>query len=211
MSSLKKILTVLSLLLLAAACNKQPVSGNPQAPDAMAGWQTYRNIDFSSTFEFKYPYPKGAGFVQPTYGHLENQVVQVNPNRFQVYQGTNYIDSGFTVSTTGAKNLDACLAVNDSAFQKNAFIQSQIINGATFYKASGTDAAAGNIYNYEAYRTFFSLPLSDYPNNLCLEIDLTVHTANVGNYSKEQHIKELDQSEPMAVLRQMLSTFKFDQ
>ncbi len=211
MISVKKILIVASVMLLAAACGKnqpapvrQDQSPSPQAQQStpvQAGdsqWQTYRYVPYG----FQFDYPKNFAFTDPanynsSLGHGITELVSTdNP-----YPGTNYIESIFSVSGGYAKNLEECLKPLQSGLGPNDFKQAQTINGISFYKASATEGAAGNFYNSTVYRTLHA--------DVCVEVNLVIHTGNIGNYPEEKHIQELDQSKPVTVLDQMLSTFKF--
>ena len=200
---MKKYFTIASILLLAAGCAKtQPVTvinyppaQNQQAtstPDQNAGWQTYRSIQYS----FEFQYPPDFGFNQATNTFLPDYLVQLEPLQNK-HPGTNYAGSSFAVSTGFTKTAHECLA---SQQDKKPLTESKIINGVTFYRDEFTGAAAGNIYDSTLYRTW--------NNTLCLEAALTIHTSNIANFQPGT-VTEVDQSKPMAVLLQILDTFKF--
>ncbi|MDE2311986.1 MAG: hypothetical protein KGJ93_02765 [Patescibacteria group bacterium] len=198
---MKKYLIVAAIVLLAAACNKAmaPQAENPSqfnqqptvAPDSAADWQTYRNLDYG--FEFKYP--SDFAFTQPTYGGLKQEIVQLRPAK-NFYSGTNYVDSAFTVSNDYVSKPAQCFL--DSAGKTLTSVET--INGTKFYTGENVGAAAGNLYNSVIYRTL--------NKDWCTEITLTVHTGNIANYPAGS-VTEVDQNKPLAVLRQMLSTFTF--
>ena len=200
---MKKIIIATSILLLAAGCSKQPttvinyptptptVSATP-TPDAAASWQTYTSIPYS----FEFQYPQDFGFNQVTNSYLSDAVVQLEPIKNN-YPGTNYADSSFGVSTGFAKDASACLVGQQT---KKPLTQTKVVNGVTFYEDTYGGAAAGNFYDSTLYRTL--------RGNLCVEVSLTIHTANIANFEPGT-VTEIDPAKPMAVLLQMLETFKF--
>jgi hypothetical protein len=196
---MRKYIIILSILLLAAACLKQPAvlpvttsstpvsSGNP-----ISKWQVYKN----KSYNFELSYPENFSFQTPTYGALSDQIVQLTPDTNK-YPGTNYDDSAITVSAGFAKDASQCL-VNPN--DNKPLTQTQIINGQVFYVGRATGAGAGNLYSSTIYRIL--------RQTWCTEISLTIHTGNIANYP-EGTVSEVDQSKPMADLLQILSTFKF--
>jgi hypothetical protein len=107
------------------------------------------------------------------------------------------VDSAITVSTGFAKDAGQCLiSPNDS----KPLTQTQTINGQVFYVGTNSGVGAGNIYSSTIYRAL--------RQTLCVEVSLTVHTGNIGNYPQGS-VTEVDQTKPLADLQQILNTFKF--
>ncbi|MFH0852195.1 MAG: hypothetical protein V1845_01125 [bacterium] len=153
--------------------------------------QTYKN----GTDNFQFQYPAEFYFVEPTgYSFLENPLVQIQADATN-FPGTNLGDYAFSVSNQ--YNFPDCLK---SENDKVALTETQVINGVTFYKDTTTGAAAGNLYDSQVYRTV--------RNNWCYELNLTVHTGNIGNYP-EGTVKEVDKNKVFDALNQILVTFKF--
>ncbi len=136
----KHFLIVVAIVLLAAACNQQPVvqsniSGNtttsPSAqtvqtpPTNQANWQTYRNANYS--FEFQYP----SGYAFETGGghnFLEEPVVEMISDA--EYMGTNFSGSSLEVSI--GTDTNKCLT--DVRGGNTSLTEKYSVNGITFYK-----------------------------------------------------------------------------
>ncbi len=203
---MKKIILIASILLLAAGCVKeqpaQVINYPTPTPTPVVtptpvnnDWQTYNYLPNNFTFN----YPKDFGFTQVSNVFLKDPVVQLEPLENK-YASTNYVGSSFAIATGYAKTAAECLVSqrDGKSLMSNAPV---IINGQGFYKDQTTGAAAGNIYSSTLYRTW--------QNSLCLEMVLTIHTGNIANYPTESKVAEVDQTKPMAVLEQIMQTFKF--
>lgn len=201
---MKKILLISTLALLAASCNQQPVTQDndqnqnaqqqqqqqPQQKDT----QTYQN----ATYNFRFDYPTEFKFVDPTYGRLKDQVVQIILGK-QNYTGTNFSDAAFTVSRSNVQNKNECLSTANLE-SGSGFTETETINGVTFYKAETRGAATGNLYDSRLYRT--------YQNNVCFELAETIHTTNVGNYPPGT-VTEVNKDPIWNNLHTITSSFKF--
>lgn len=197
--TISKVLLFGGIALFAAACNaKAPVSpAVPITPPSSMDMtsQTYTN----SSYNFSFTYGDDFSFVTPTYGNLANQVVQVQLGN-SAYPKTNFSDADFTVSQDFAKTQAACLQLSSTAVSKDPFTTTDVINGVTFYTAKGGDAAAGNDYASNIYRTFRGTD--------CIELTETIHTGNIDNYPTGT-VTAIDTTPIQAKLDQILNSFKF--
>ncbi|SRR5258708_3940156 len=185
---MKKFIIASFIVLVAAGCSSQK-----NQPEQL---QTYVN----GTYGFEFMYPATMQFVTATYPNLADKVVQLQIPQ-SAYPGTNFGDAAFSVSAQYAKSLQDCLALNaQGSSQSSNFKSTVIINGIDFYAATSTGAAAGNLYQSNLQRTFAS--------GQCIELNQTIHTANIGNYTPGT-IQEVDKAAVQSQLDAVLQTFKF--
>ncbi len=186
---MKKVFLVFAIALLAVSCSSQ--QNTALKSDKL---QAYRN----ASYNFEFQYPSEFEFVQPEYFSLREPIVQLSLPKEQ-YPKTNFGDAGFAVSYSASKNQKECL---DASFiEKNkSFDRQQVIDGETFYVTAATGAAAGNIYQSRIFRIF--------KDHLCFEIQQTVHTSNIGNYTPGA-VSAVDQAPIWTKLDVILFSFKF--
>ena len=176
---MKKILSILLVAFAAAGCSKaaqtQPTvqvqQKQPAKPSATpAPTQTYKNL----TYGFEFQYPASMGFTTPIYAQLEDKVVQLTIPQAD-YPKTNFGDAAISVSASYAKTLAACLALNPPE-GGDGFKTATKFNGLSFFTTKGGGAGAGNDYATRTYRTYTK-------QQTCIEINETIHTSNIGNYT----------------------------
>lgn len=188
---MRNVLLGATLLLIAAGCNANQQKNN--TPPAQTAIQTYRN----SGWNFEFQYPKSLGFVDATYGSLQNQIVQIQIGQDQ-YPKTNFGDADFTVSLMPTNSQTTCLKTTVPE-NSNAFKDSQVINGVTFYKTTAQGVGLGNVYDSHAYRTW--------ANKICYELTETVHTSRIENYQPGT-VSAVDKNAIWARLDSILNSFK---
>ncbi|HEV2314189.1 MAG TPA: PsbP-related protein [Candidatus Acidoferrales bacterium] len=196
---MKKLSLLTSLMvLLAASSGRKPNQSNNQKPGPAPtpSTQTYSNAKYGFTFE----YPTSMQFVTPTYGNLEDQVVQVEIPK-SAYPGTNFGDAAISVSVQHAKALDDCLALSPPE-GSDGFKTKTTINGVNFYMTNSNGAGAGNFYDSKVYRTLKST------GGVCIEISETIHTSNIDNYTPGT-VTQVSQSDVQAKLDPVVQSFKF--
>jgi hypothetical protein len=189
----KFILLTLGIVLLAAACN-QTTTNNNSGNNNQPALQTYKYAPYN----FEFQYSSDFAFTEPAYAKLTDKVTQL---QFQSgYPNTNFVDAAFSVSAESSPSLQECFLAGQFA-SENGFNQTKNINGTTWNLATTAEAAAGNLYESRVYRTF--------RNNLCFELNETIHTGNIGNYP-EGSVTEVDKNQVWSKLDQILNTFKFN-
>jgi hypothetical protein len=192
---MKKIFLTALLTLFITGCGQTQQTQTP-SPSSTSNFQTYRN----QTYGFVFEYPNDMSFVTPNYANLEDKVVQVQTNR-NLYPKTNFGDAAFSVSTVYAKNLQECLK-SPVVESTGGFKNKQNINGVDFYMATSTGAGAGNFYESKTYRGLVG-------GQLCVELNETVHTSNIGNYEPGT-VTEVPKQPLWDRLDQILKTFKLN-
>lgn len=212
-SSIRLIAFVVLILLVAGGyflvsryrSGKTVQNPGSQSAYNTAGWQTF--ADELNAVEFKYPseFTLQKGDVAPTISWrvdadpavqgIELATVRI-PRDFEV--GTNFGDATFHVGVSNApKAVIGCLK---SDFGRNQATSSATVNGNVFTTFEGSDAAAGNRYDTEAYRLVL--------NGRCYAVDLTVHSTVIENYPPEFGIKPFDRTKVIDLLSAMLGTLK---
>jgi hypothetical protein len=194
---MKKILLFLAgIAMIASACNNNQNTNttNPPPPAQTPVMQTYRY----APYEFEFQYGSEFAFTEPNYANLGTKIVQVQLPQ-TTFSGTNFVDAAFSVSAQNANLQNVCLGF-DAAENVSAFNTTQVINGVTYYKATGSGAAAGNLYESRIYRSW--------RNNTCFELVETLHTGNLGNYPP--NIVAVNKDQVWERLNEILSTFQFN-
>ena len=158
--------------------------------------QTYKN----ATYNFEFKYPSNLSFVNPVYANLEEKIIQLLIPQTD-YPKTNFGDAALSISATYAQSLTECLSKNPPE-NSDGFKTKTQINGQSFYVTKGAGVGAGNLYESNNYRTLTK-------NQVCLEINETIHTGNIDNYPAGE-VTEVNKAEIQARLDQILNTFKFN-
>ncbi|HEX3099473.1 MAG TPA: hypothetical protein VHQ41_00685 [Patescibacteria group bacterium] len=176
---MKKILFAsAAIMLLAVGCNPTPNLFPPATDNAPtsntnttppSSEQTYSN----ATYGLQFKYPATLQFVESNYALLDNKITSLGVSKAD-YANTNLGDASIDFSAVTATSLNACLAANPPE-NGDGFKTKKTINGTTFYMTKAGGAGAGNFYASNVYRAFGK-------NNLCLEVNETIHTGNIGNY-----------------------------
>jgi membrane-bound inhibitor of C-type lysozyme len=190
------------------------LSKGPNAFLIEQGQQTYMNCvegtnvpngdantftDAGKTFSFSYPKVTtiSGGDIGYTQSWSNNQItLGLELAKLEIPREsqpkTNF--SGATLSVGTSSDVDAvksCVATGTSVS----------INGADFTKSTSSDAGAGNFYETTMYRIF--------RNSQCYNLEYTIHTTNIGNYSPDQGIVEYDKSSVTQTLESIVQSFKF--
>lgn len=166
-----------------------------------SSWYAYQNNAYG--FSFKYPKelqtdnPNGMWKYLSSATSTGKEIVQMTvPAIFEM--GTNFGDARFSVGvSTDTPDIQNCFLPTMGETASS----SVYINGKLFYKFTGTDVGAGNFYQVESYRTIH--------NNACYDIDLIIHSTNIGNYPASFGIKPFDYNKIHNLLSEMLNTFVF--
>lgn len=161
-------------------------------------WKT-----FVRAGEFSLRYPAEFGFATGTGGgaNLDEPLARIDlPNGLFNHAGTNYVEAYAVVSrSTKPEIVHACLSFGDTRVAQS-LITSMRSNGIEFKMTSTTEAAAGNIYDSELYRTTHE--------SRCYELALVVHTGNAANY--DPPVGEFDRNIALDPLRDIFKTFEFE-
>jgi hypothetical protein len=147
-------------------------------------WLTYTNPAYQ--FQFQYP-PEGQVSQQTDIGaHIT----------LPVAPGTNLGEKYLNVSV--AQNATVCTSPLTSGYAPGSFTSTPVsINGIAFIKESGSDAGAGNLYQWTAYSTL--------KNSNCISLGFVLHSTNPGNYATPPPV--FDQNAESAVFEEIMSTF----
>ncbi len=109
---------------------------------------------------------------------------------------TNFSEATVSVGVTNdATEVAACIIGDTEPAEK------KVINGATFVKTTSSDAGAGNLYETVSYRIV--------RDGVCMALEQTIHSTNIGNYAPEQGIKEFDKAKVQATLDEVINSFNF--
>jgi hypothetical protein len=150
-----------------------------------SGWNTYLNTSYS--FSFKFPPGSVVGTTTNSSAHISLP--------FNV--GTLLADKYVDVSVVEGAN--PCKSANGTPVTSG----NVTFNGITFLKETGSDAAAGNIYEWESYSVVR-------PNTTaCVTVDFVLHSTNAGNYTTPP--PPFDKAAESAVFQTIMSTFAWVQ
>jgi hypothetical protein len=195
---MKKIIVLLiGITMVASSCNNKPdtnTTNPPPPPASTPSMQTYNYAPYN----FEFQYPAEFVFTQPNYANLSEKIVQVQLQQ-NAYPGTNFVDAAFAVSAQSTASQSVCLAL-PAGESNSGFKDNQTVNGVVYSKATGSGAAAGNLYESRIYRVW--------RNNICFELTETLHTGNLGNYPP--NILAVDKGQVWQELDSILTTFKFN-
>lgn len=156
---------------------------SPTATLPTSDWLTFTNSKYS--FEFKYP-PQG----QIVAGNTDN-FARIN---LPFVQGTNLGEKYLEVAV--AENANPCRSPVAASSIVNSS-ETVTINGLTFLKEIGGDAAAGNLYQFIAYSTL--------KDNVCVSLSFVLHSLNPGNFQTPPPV--FDYVAETAVFEQMVATY----
>ncbi len=163
--------------------------------------ETYRSEDYG--FELQYPSEWASVSPESPYANLEKKILALELPQ-STYPDTNFGEATLAISAQEVDSLENCLALNslNSEIPGDAFStdQSEVVNGVTYYTASGAGAAAGNTYDYKLMRSF--------QNAQCFEVSETIHTSNMGNYDPGT-VTEVDAQVIWNRLNEIFNTLTF--
>jgi hypothetical protein len=180
---MKKVVYSLAagVLLLGAGC--APTS---TTTSVNGGPKTYQN----SLYNFEFSYPGNGKESTPTYGNLDEKLVQIDLPDEKV------AEAQFIVTALPLGELNDCLTLslpNDSV----KFENKKTINGVEYYTADATDESGGERFDSKLYRTF--------QDNECFEFEQSVHT------SSDDQTSDTDKSAATASLESIMNSVKFTQ
>jgi hypothetical protein len=160
-----------------------PPMPDPSIPDG-ASWQVYCSDAYG--FSFRYP-PSGAA--------LANNAV---PGQIYlpITDGTNLGEKYLTVTTVSG--VTDCSSPNTEGHEPGTIpTETTSFNGISFKKETGSEAGAGNIYDWVGY--------SDLSGTLCLSLTFILHSSDPGAYATPP--AEFDKAAESAVFDQIMATF----
>jgi hypothetical protein len=156
-----------------------PPSPTPTA-SVTSGWNTYQNVKYNFSFQF----PPGSS------------IASQSDNAGRVYlpftAGTNLVQKYVDVSVT--EGAATCKSPESSP---QASSQSVTINGIQFLKESGSDGAAGNLYDWTGYSTT--------KGNACISLTFVLHSTNPGVFPTPPPL--FDATAESAVFSTIMTTY----
>lgn len=144
------------------------------------GWNTYQNVKYAFSFQF----PPGSS------------IASQSDNAGRVYlpftAGTNLVQKYVDVSVV--EGATTCQSPETTAMSSAANIT---INGIQFLKQSGSDGAAGNLYDWVGYSTT--------KGTACISLTFVLHSTNPGVFTTPPPL--FDMAAESAVFTTIMSTF----
>lgn len=153
----------------------------PTITPAPSDWPVYTNQLYG--FQFKYP-PQS---------QIINQSANYTKINLPITPGTNLAEKYLETSVT--ENATSCQSPLSATSRPGSPTETVVINGISFFKQTGGDGAAGNIYEWVAYSTLHG--------NACISMDFVLHTLSA-IYPPPP---VFDKAAESAVLAQIMSTF----
>ncbi len=148
-----------------------------------ASADTFQNAKYN----FKFTLPSG--------GKITSQTDAESRADLPFTAGTNLAEKYLKVKVT--ENLNPC--VSEYAGSENGPAQAVTINNIQFNKQSGTDAGAGNFYDWVAYTTV--------RNNACIVMLFVLHSNNPGVFTTPPPL--FDKTAESAVFDTTMATFNW--
>jgi len=150
-------------------------------------WQVYQGAGFS------FAYPPDAKLVDTDRPDAFPRV------EFMVVPGTNLIEKYLQVSVSPPVGGECSSPQTQGAEPGTYPAEKVVINGISFIKESGTQAATGNIYEFTSYTT--------HQGDRCVSMTFVLHSANPGNYATPPVL--FDPVAESKVFDQVADTFQF--
>jgi len=150
-----------------------------------SNWNTYTNNNYS--FQFKFPPGSNVSAQSNGTDRITLPLVTSGTNL-----GEKYVDVTVVEGANPCKSPDGGGTATTS--------ENVTINSIPFLKETGSDAAAGNIYDWVAYST-----VKADANNACISMTFVLHSTNPGNYQTPP--PEFDKPSESAVFDLIIDTF----
>lgn len=194
------LITFLSVLVIYAvsACTSPngqatstPSVSPTQTPAGEAvetgSWETYRNENYG--FQLSYP---DQGQVAPAASESSARInLSINP-------GTNLREKYVQIDIL--ENSEECSSPLSQGYAPGLLQEGQeTINGIDFHTVSGSEGAAGNIYDWTSY--------SATRDGTCVSVSFILHATNPLNYPTP--LPEFDKSSETGTFTEIMSTFKW--
>ncbi len=127
----------------------------------------------------------------------QSQILSQSPTYLKMNlpftQGTNLVEK--YLETVVVENANPCQSPLSPTSPPGSPTETIVINGISFLKQTGGDAAAGNHYEWEAYSTL--------RNNACISMDFMLHSLGAIDPTPPN----FDKAAELAVFTQIMSTF----
>jgi photosystem II stability/assembly factor-like uncharacterized protein len=148
-------------------------------------WLTYTNQQYGLQFN----YPPQAQIVNET-----SNSVKMN---LPFIPGTNLVEKYLQLSVN--ENVDPCQSPLSDTSRPGSPTETVVINGISFFKQVGGDAAAGNLREWVGYST--------QRNNGCISMNFMLHSLGAGAYQTPPPV--FDKAAESAMFTQIMNTFAF--
>jgi hypothetical protein len=167
-----------------------PATATPATATPQASNNTLTYVNQTYHFQFSYP----------NQGQISNQTATGAHITLPFTAGTNLVEKYLDVSV--ATNATTCSSPLAQGYTPGSFQSQQVtINGINFVNESGSNAGAGNIFNWVAYSTL--------KGTNCISLGFTLHSTNPGNSPTPP--PTFDMTAESAVFSTIVSSFAFTQ
>jgi hypothetical protein len=160
-------------------------ASSTQAPTAtgtsISGWNTYQDVKFGFSFQF----PPGSSVSGQTdnSGHVSLPISTPGTNLFEKYLDVSVVEDAPTCKSSHSSSQSTSENVT--------------INDTPFLKETGSEGAAGNIYDWIGY--------SAYKGTDCISLNFILHSNNPGVFPTPPPV--FDKTAESAVFTTIMSTF----
>jgi heat shock protein HslJ len=162
-------------------------AGMPETGSGSESWPVYQN----ATFGFEIGYPEGGA--NPPTGNDNSMRIDL-----PFVAGTNLQEKYLQIdASSGATECASPLTAGYAPGQLSP--ETVTIGGLDWTKVSGSDAGAGNYYDFTAYTTT--------QGDTCVSLSFMLHSTAAQNYTPP--LPEFDRNAESAVFEQIVATFKW--
>jgi hypothetical protein len=159
---MKRICLVLAFTLLATA-----------TVAAKGRWKNFYSREHRAGFKYFANWKLKKGESSAEIPQDFKEVASVSPPK-RAYRGTNFGDASATLSV-GSVSKETCKQASSTAAETSKPRRVKM-GHHWFYMVTGSEGAAGHIYDNTIYRTFH--------DSRCYEFELTMDILNIGNFDK---------------------------